>query len=82
MLPGGALGVTEVDADIRRDGELPMVSQLRSPIPSQRRHQSLRQVLHLPDQGSHDAVAVLAVHLDQHDKTRTAFDQGSDVAVL
>jgi hypothetical protein len=36
----------------------------------------------LPVQGTYDAVAILSVHLDQHDKARAAFDQCGDVAVF
>ena len=77
----GAFRITEVDADIRRDGELAMISQFRSPIPSQRRHHHLRQVLHPGDQCADDAVAVFSADLDQHYKARAAFDERGDVAI-
>jgi DNA-binding IclR family transcriptional regulator len=34
----------------------------------------VRQELHLPDQSTHNAVAVFAVDLHQYNKPRTAFD--------
>ena len=76
-----ALGITEVDADIRRDGELAMIGQFCSAILGQRCHDTLRQVLHPGNQGADNAVAVLATDLDQYDKPRAAFDQRGDMAV-
>ena len=76
-----AFGITEVDADICRDGELPMIRKFGSPVLGQRGHHPLRQVLNPGNQNADDAVAVLAANLEQHDKTLGAFDQRGDVAV-
>jgi len=70
-----AFRVTEVDADIRRNGELAMIGQFRPPVPGQRRHHPLRQVLHPGDQCADDAVAVFSADLYQHHEARAAFDQ-------
>jgi len=77
-----ALGITEVDADISGDGELAMIGQFGSTVPSQRSHHPLRQVLHPGDQCADDAVAVLSADLDQHHEARAAFDERGDMAVF
>ena len=77
-----AFGITEVDADICRDSELSVVGQFGSPVSGQRRHDSLRQMLHPGNQRADGAVAVLSSNLDQHHKAQAAFDQRCDVAVL
>ena len=58
-----------------------MIGQFSSPVPGQRRHHPVWQMLHLGNQGAYDTVAILAADLDQHDKPRTAFDQRGDMAV-
>ena len=76
------MGVTKVDADISGYSELVMVGEFYAPMPRKRGHQPVGQVLDLVDESAHNAVAVLAFYFDQHDKTRSAFNQSGDVAVL
>ncbi len=64
----GAFRVTEVNADVCRDGELAMTGQFRPAIPSQLGHHALWQMLPPGSQGADDIVAVLVGNLDQHPK--------------
>lgn len=77
-----AVRVAEVDGKVGCDSPARMVGQFCSAILGQRRYQPVRQPLYLPGQGIHHGAAVLAVHLDEHNEPRPAFDQGADMAVL
>ena len=77
----GALRITEVDSDVSSDGEFPVIGQFGAPVPSQRGHQPLRQVPHLPDKSADHGIAVFAINLDQHDKPRRPLNQRGDVRV-
>ncbi len=59
-----------------------MIRKFGSAIPGQRCHQSLRQILNLSDQGTDNALAVLAADLDQHHEARGALYQRCDMAVF
>jgi hypothetical protein len=76
------LGIAEVDGYVRSDRKSLVVSEFSSAIPGQRGHQPSRQVLHLPDQGTDNAVSIFARDPDQHDKPGLTLDQGGDVAIL
>jgi transposase len=76
------LRIAEVNIYVRGHRESFVVGKFRPAIPGQRRHQPSRQMLHLPDQGINHALGILARDLDQHHKSRLAFDQRGDVTVL
>jgi hypothetical protein len=78
----GALRVTEVDRDIRRDAEPGMICQLSAAIPSQRCHDTFGKLANLPDECVHHCVAIFALHLNQHDKAGSPFHQRGDVTIF
>jgi len=76
------LGVAEVNFGVGRDREASVVSEFHAAIPSQRCHNPLWQLLHLPNKGVDDAGSILAFNVNQHHKARLPFNQGCDVGIL
>jgi hypothetical protein len=68
------LRIAEVDGYVRSDGKSLVVSELSSAIPGQRRHQSIRQMLHLPNEGVDNTIGIFAWNLDEHDEPGLTFD--------
>jgi transposase len=76
------LGVAEVDGHVGSDAESLVVSEFSAAIPGQGGHQSSGQMLHLPDEGAHNAVAIFALNMDEQYESGLALDQGGDMRIL
>ena len=76
------LRIAEVNVDVGRQRQAPMVRKLLAAVPGQRLIQLIRYRLRLLDQRGNYGLGILVGDLRQCHVTRLPFDQGRDVAVL
>src|SRR5262245_63311192 len=76
------LRIAEVNVDIGRQRQAPMIRKLLAAVPGQRLIQLIRYLLRLLDQRGNNSLGILVGDLRQCHVTRLPFDQGRDVAVF